>query len=347
MKTSTTLLVIFAILCFLVAFGVQGKIVNSSYQITLDGDQEVPPSGSNAQGTGSMQLDKKTRQLSFNINHNVQGALAAHVHVAPKGENGDVIIAFETATSPIQGSLEITDDIAERLVRDECYVNIHTEANPEGEIRGQILLETIEAIAKGVIVLDGAQQVPPNNETDFTGDGTIFFSNFTDVMTYEIFHDVDEPTMGHIHIGEAGTNGGVVHEFASPQSPIIGNWTGIQGQNEVALLGNGLYVNIHTEENPDGEIRGQIIITEFLTDLERDEESDDDDGLSGGAIFGIVFSVLLLTGAAVAGIAYMWQKEQRKRAHREASTGGYVKQNDVALLDDQQPVEVGEFHAST
>jgi hypothetical protein len=82
---------------------------------------------------------------------------AAHIHNAPKGENGEVVVSLFKADSPtgqISGSLangSITAsnlegkmqgspfrDIIRALERGEAYVNVHTEKNPDGEIRGQI-----------------------------------------------------------------------------------------------------------------------------------------------------------------------------------------------------------------
>jgi CHRD domain len=82
---------------------------------------------------------------------------AAHIHNAPKGENGEVVVTLFKADSPtgqISGSLAngtITAsnleglmqgtpfrDLVKALERGETYTNVHTEKNPNGEIRGQI-----------------------------------------------------------------------------------------------------------------------------------------------------------------------------------------------------------------
>ena len=51
--------------------------------------------------------------------------------VAPLGD--------KNPTSPISGTVTLTDDQAKMLQSAKMYVNVHTAANPGGEIRGQIV----------------------------------------------------------------------------------------------------------------------------------------------------------------------------------------------------------------
>ena len=51
--------------------------------------------------------------------------------VAPLGD--------KNPTSPVSGTVTLTDDQVKMLRSDKLYVNIHTAANPGGEIRGQIV----------------------------------------------------------------------------------------------------------------------------------------------------------------------------------------------------------------
>jgi hypothetical protein len=78
----------------------------------------------------------------------------------------------------------------------------------------------------------------------------------------------------HIHFGAAGTNGNIVYPFTAAgvqtgevasgtvdlTQPISNGTTSISGDSLLTLLNNGmLYTNVHTGNNPNGEIRGQII----------------------------------------------------------------------------------------
>ncbi len=65
---------------------------------------------------------------------------AGHFHgPAEPGKNAGVVVPFTSvATSPIEGSATLTDAQAADLVAGKYYVNIHTDANKGGEIRGQV-----------------------------------------------------------------------------------------------------------------------------------------------------------------------------------------------------------------
>src|SRR5712671_6844520 len=65
---------------------------------------------------------------------------AAHFHgPAQPGANAGVAVPIpNVATSPAQGSATLTDAQAADLLAGRYYINIHTAANPAGEIRGQV-----------------------------------------------------------------------------------------------------------------------------------------------------------------------------------------------------------------
>ncbi|TGV77116.1 CHRD domain-containing protein, partial [Mesorhizobium sp. M00.F.Ca.ET.158.01.1.1] len=67
-------------------------------------------------------------------------AVAAHIHgPAAMGENADPVIPFKgKLKSPIKGSATLTDAQAADLEAGKYYVNVHTAAHKDGEIRGQI-----------------------------------------------------------------------------------------------------------------------------------------------------------------------------------------------------------------
>jgi hypothetical protein len=66
-------------------------------------------------------------------------AAAAHIHSAPKGKAGPVIVALcGPCKSPTSGVSRVTATVAKMLQSGDTYVNVHTAKNPNGEIRGQI-----------------------------------------------------------------------------------------------------------------------------------------------------------------------------------------------------------------
>ena len=109
----------------------------------LTADQEVPaPEGvpEDAGGTGEFSFDSESGELSFHIEFaSLSGPeVGAHIHRAPAGEPGPVVIPLELG-SPKMGSAVLDEELTAALMAGELYVNVHTEQNPSGEIRGQIL----------------------------------------------------------------------------------------------------------------------------------------------------------------------------------------------------------------
>ena len=109
---------------------------------TLDGKSQVPPNTSTATGTADIDYDPASKKLSWKLSYSgLSGpATAAHFHgPAEAGKNAGVAVAIPNAiSSPVEGSATLTDAQAADLVAGRYYINIHTAANPGGEIRGQV-----------------------------------------------------------------------------------------------------------------------------------------------------------------------------------------------------------------
>jgi hypothetical protein len=147
------------------------------------------------------------------------------------------------------------------LYNGQLYVNIHTGSNPLGEIRGQIIFPT----AAITTVLSGGEEVPAVTTTA-TGTGNITVNLGTGAVSGSVTFTglSSNATLGHIHAGAAGANGGPVISLTGGAGGTSGTWTVPAGTvlaaaDLTALINGGLYVNIHTVNNGGGEIRGQII----------------------------------------------------------------------------------------
>ncbi|WP_441237279.1 CHRD domain-containing protein [Bradyrhizobium sp. 930_D9_N1_4] len=110
---------------------------------TLDGKSEVPATTSSATGTADLDYDAASKKLSWKLSYSgLSGpATAAHFHgPAEAGKNAGVAVPIPgAANSPVEGSATLTDAQAADLLGGKLYVNIHTAANPGGEIRGQVM----------------------------------------------------------------------------------------------------------------------------------------------------------------------------------------------------------------
>lgn len=107
--------------------------------------------------------------------------------------------------------------------------------------------------------LSGAQEVPPTGSSA-TGTGTFTYNLVTQLLTWNIAHNVVAPTAAHIHSGAVGTNGPIQIGLDHTVNPMVGSAT-LTTVQQGMLVNQLLYVNIHTAAFPGGEIRGQIIPT--------------------------------------------------------------------------------------
>ena len=108
---------------------------------TLDAAQEVPPNDSAGKGTADVSFDTESKKLDWTLEYSglTGDASAAHFHgPAAKGENADVAVPIEDPKSGAKGSATLTDAQAADLTAGRYYINVHTAAHPDGEIRGQV-----------------------------------------------------------------------------------------------------------------------------------------------------------------------------------------------------------------
>jgi len=107
----------------------------------LTGSAEVPANASAGSGTLEATLDKQTNLLSWTVSYSgLSGPVkAGHFHgPAMAGQNAGVALGFSgSMDSPIKGSATLTAAQLADLMAGKWYVNLHTAANPGGEIRGQ------------------------------------------------------------------------------------------------------------------------------------------------------------------------------------------------------------------
>jgi len=112
---------------------------------TLSGAAEVPPNASAGMGQLQAEYDKATKTLRYTLRYSgLSGPVkAGHFHgPAEAGKNAGVALGINNAgESPVQGSAVLTADQAADLLAGKWYVNLHTAANPGGELRGQLAPE--------------------------------------------------------------------------------------------------------------------------------------------------------------------------------------------------------------
>jgi len=107
-----------------------------------------------------------------------------------------------------------------------------------------------------------ADQETENVTSAATGVGIFSYDSVTQLLQFQIIHNVANPTAAHIH-GPAlpGTDAGVLYAIGASNgaSPIVGNVT-LTGTQESDLYDGELYINVHSTIYPvSGEIRGQVL----------------------------------------------------------------------------------------
>ncbi len=235
------------------------------FTAVLDGSQEAPtPVTTNGTGTAWAVLSADLTSLSYQVTYAQLDSnfTASHFHIGAAGVSGGVVFPI---TSSFNGNTasgtwdNIPDTIVAKLLKGGLYLNVHSMAHPSGEIRGQLLPVSGTGFT---VSLDGDQVTPTPVTTNASGTGWVVLDN----NGTEINHSLtvaglsSNLTAAHFHNAPAGTSGGVVHPITFNDSTSTGSWAGFSDNMITELLKNNLYLNVHTTNNPGGEIRGQVIL---------------------------------------------------------------------------------------
>ncbi|MBV9348324.1 MAG: CHRD domain-containing protein [Pseudolabrys sp.] len=107
---------------------------------SLSGAEEVPPTNTKGAGSVTATYDQSSKRLTWKGDYkDLTGpATAAHFHAAEKGKNGGVAVPIAPNASPFEGSATLTAEQEADLLAGRWYVNVHTNENKAGEIRGQL-----------------------------------------------------------------------------------------------------------------------------------------------------------------------------------------------------------------
>jgi hypothetical protein len=126
----------------------------------LNGGEETPALLTGAVGTATVSVDPVNEEIAVTLSvfNLPTGTTAGHIHIAPKGIAGPVVINFPIPTGRT-GDLPLTfrvgaaafvarpeigintmADAIQSIVGGNAYVNVHTSQFPAGEIRGQLVL---------------------------------------------------------------------------------------------------------------------------------------------------------------------------------------------------------------
>jgi len=193
------------------------------------------------------------------------------------------------------------------LLSSNLYVNLHTEAFAPGELRGQVEVELENDIVARGLMLEESQQVNDVPNGPATSMFDVVYEDTTNQLSIDgQFSGLSSPLLPiggedgvgnpesaiHIHNGAIGANGPIVRNLTVEGERFFGSFT-LTDAEEMELLNDNLYINLHTEGFAPGELRGQIDV-----DVEGDvvtsialEESQQVNDVPNGPATGL-FSVL-------------------------------------------------------
>jgi hypothetical protein len=121
----------------LLAFAVPA--FGAGWPVSLSGAQEVPPNNSTAKGAGEIAV-MPDGMVSGSITVSGMTPTAAHIHDGASGINGPVIIKLDRTANgfAVPAGAKLSDEQMAKFKAGNTYVNVHSDAFPPGEIRGQL-----------------------------------------------------------------------------------------------------------------------------------------------------------------------------------------------------------------
>ncbi len=260
---------------------IRGQLVPVLMQAELNGANGIPPvPGTGGGGLATMALVGNVLSMNLTYGGLSGPATAAHIHgPAGMGANAGVLAdlaglvdgAFGAAGS-LSGKLVLNPAQLGAVYSGLAYINIHTGANPGGEIRGQILRKP--SAVPLTASLSGLAERPTPVTTSATGSATLVLEG--DVLSFNIQYEglSGAATAAHLH-GPAAASGsaGVLIDLAPFSGSGFGASGTLSGSAVVSsavrnhLLAAQTYLNIHTSANPGGEIRGQVASVAMMCHL--------------------------------------------------------------------------------
>lgn len=127
------------LLAAVIAVALAGAAYAVDVKVTLSGANEVPPVKTDAKGGGTITIADDGSVSGSVTTSGVKGTMA-HIHEAPAGANGPVIIPLtkDGDTYRVPQGAKLTAAQMAAFKAGNLYVNVHSDANKGGEVRGQL-----------------------------------------------------------------------------------------------------------------------------------------------------------------------------------------------------------------
>lgn len=263
----------------------------------MNGAQEVPSVTTNAVGVATISLNEMMDSICVSVSVNgLSGAITGiHIHEASMGATGGVVTDLSAGLSGnlVTLQLPVSTAMLEKMMMGMYYVNVHTAANINGEIRGQIYLES-DMLYRAWC--DTTQETTVVLGANPTGLATFHLNKNEEKMMVKFVGTgfSGAITGAHLHYGAAGMSGGVAIDLTTMISgnTIMGTFNPMTPVGFLDSLKMGkVYLNVHTTLNMNGEVRGQLMKA---------------DGLSFDAALDTMQETHTVTGANPMGVGYVY-----------------------------------------
>jgi trimeric autotransporter adhesin len=293
--------------------------VDGYFSANLFGSNQTPAVISNGTAALALELNGDSLVVSGSFDNldgefdpNIAGG--AHLHLGLTGGAGGIEIELVATAdadnyggvfAPADNTFVLTASQIAALNAQQLYANIHTMSFPSGEIRGQVVGDA-DVVFRAH--LSGANEYP---FVTSLADGQVMAELRGNTLRVSgTFKGLESmATASHIHLGAAGTSGGVAFPLtyaldAGATSGVFqaeDNTFTLTNDQVASLLNRDFYVNIHTMGHAGGEVRGQLMLesqtffTAFLTGSQQ--VPDVSSGAHGSVIAEVSGNRLTLSGS--------------------------------------------------
>jgi hypothetical protein len=233
----------------------------------LSGTQARPPVITDATGTAELMINLDTGDISGRVSTDLGTVTMARIHRGFAGQNGPALITLEAYNGvwKVPSDTRLNSAQLASLNAGALYVNLNTDEHPDGELRGQILTDSLEVMHA---VLNATQEVP-SVISDNTAIAGLTLNHKSQELSVELLTTgLNSANGAHIHQGLPGQTGAI--ELTLEQDPKdLRHWfletTALNDELYKRLRAGALYLNVHTPTYPVGEVRAQVVPAEILS----------------------------------------------------------------------------------
>lgn len=237
-------------------------LVPTEYTVVLSGSEEVP--SVNTFGTGNANIKiYQSGIVKGDVTLSGFTSTAVHLHSAFAGENGLPLFTFEqSSVDPNQyivpADTKISSTHVDLSLNGGLYVNAHSAAFPDGEVRAQLLPAGVTVVS---VAMNGKKVKPTSTGSKAAGE-TTFTLNANNNKVFAVMNVSGMLAIGaHLHSGANNAVGPVLANFTQDVND-ANVWLmplkAYSAENFGLISGGGAYVDAASATFPEGEIRGNL-----------------------------------------------------------------------------------------